>query len=105
MKDGMRAALVAAILAAGSAGALGATGGPLLSADDSGDPEIVYTECNKGVINKCGEVTTKTCRSWKTTYSVGGSYGATNGGTLGGVAQCEHWVETTIYMYKDLPKT
>lgn len=97
MKDGMRAALVAAILAAGSAGALGATSGPVLSADDSGD-EIIFTQCTEGNLEVCGERTTKKCLDWKYMPTVGGSL---TGASVGYTATCAYWEEVTVKLYKN----
>lgn len=96
MKDGLRAALVAAILAAGSAGALGATTGPVLSADDV--DEVIPTQCTQGNLEVCGERTTKKCLDWKYLPTIGGSL---TGGSVGYTATCAYWEEVTVKLYKN----
>lgn len=104
MQHRMRAALVAAILAVGSAGAVGATDGPQLSASDGDPSEVIPTLCGQGMLTECGSRTTKKCLEWKYMPTVGGSLSpGGGGGTLGYTATCALWEEVTMKLYKDRP--
>ena len=99
----LRAALVAGVIALGSAGALLASDGEFgdgqnfVEGGGDGD-DIIITQCTQGNLEVCGERTTRKCLDWKYMPTVGGSL---TGASVGFTATCAYWEEVTINLYKN----